>query len=132
MCTGMFIAERDAMATLGYEDDRKFEHVAKVKVANVKDSDIKCPGDGTTLKLVKYMGTEIDVCAKCHGIWLDYGEFEKIFRRLDAEVVKMRGERQHKVVVEEVDITGADGKVNGVLDFIHGTLDFARLWKKLL
>jgi Zn-finger nucleic acid-binding protein len=131
MCTGMFIAERDVMNTLGYKDERRFEHVAKVKVANVKDSNIKCPEDGGALKAVKYLNAELDVCAKCHGMWLDYGELEKIFRRLDDEVVKMRGERQHRVVVEEVDITGADSKATDVLDFIKGTLDWARLWRIL-
>ena len=58
MCTGMLVLEKDLMLTLGYKDDRRFEAVAKVKVANVKDSDLACPQDGATLKAVKYMNTD--------------------------------------------------------------------------
>jgi Zn-finger nucleic acid-binding protein len=132
MCSGMFIAERDVMDTLGYKDDRRFEHVAKVKVANVKDSKIPCPQDGTTLKAVKYLNTELDICPQCHAMWLDYGEFEKIFRRLDDQVVKMRGERQHKVVVEEVDAPVAGNDAEDVFDFLSGALDWAFIWKRIL
>jgi Zn-finger nucleic acid-binding protein len=129
MCTGMFIAERDLMQTLGYKDDRKFEAMAKIKVANVKDSPLKCPHDGTTLKALKYQDTELDVCPKCHGLWLDYGEMEKMFRRLDREVVTMRGERQHRVVVEEVE---APTNADEVFDFLRGAIRWARFWKRII
>jgi Zn-finger nucleic acid-binding protein len=134
MCTGMYVAERDLMQTLGYKDDRKFEAVAKVKVANVKDSALVCPLDGTTLKALKYLSTELDVCPQCHGLWLDYGEMEKLFRRLDDEVVKGRGERQRQVKIEEVDAPSAlgEGGVDDVLTFLGGTIDWTRLWKKIL
>lgn len=43
----------------------------------------KCPRDASALLRV-YSSIErsvvLDACADCHGIWLDGGEFEKLFR----------------------------------------------------
>jgi len=129
MCAGVFMAERELMGTLGHKEDRRFEAVAKVKVANVADSDIKCPQDGTTLKAVRFLATEIEVCAKCHALWLDHGEFEKIFRRLDEQVQKARGSRQHRVEVEEV---SAPISSDDVFDFLGGVIRWARVWRRIL
>jgi Zn-finger nucleic acid-binding protein len=42
----------------------------------------KCPRDGTELLRV-YSSMDrsvvLDACADCHGIWLDSGEFQKLF-----------------------------------------------------
>jgi Zn-finger nucleic acid-binding protein len=132
MCLGILVLEKDLVQTLGYKDDRRFEAVAKVKVANVKDSAIACPQDGATLKAVKYLNTELDVCPKCHALWMDYGELEKVFRRLDEEVVKARPESRkpgHKGVVEyeEAPLTADDA-----LDFLRGTVNFFRIFNRLL
>ena len=131
MCSGMLILEKDLMQTLGYKDDRGFEAVARVKVANVKDSTIKCPQDGTTLKAVKYMNTELDVCPQCHALWLDYGELEKVFRRLDDEVVKGRPDSRKPGRKEVIQYVPADTTADDALDFLSGTLDWALFWKKI-
>ena len=39
---------------------------------------MKCPRDGTALAKVKLAGIELDKCHKCDGIWLDFGELERI------------------------------------------------------
>jgi Zn-finger nucleic acid-binding protein len=131
VCSGLYVADRELMETLGHKGDRRFEAVAKVKVANVADSTIRCPQDGTTLKAVKFLNTELDVCPKCHALWLDYGEYEKLFRRTDEEVRKLRGERQHRVVVEEIDVSEPVG-FGDVFSFIGGVLDWARVWRRIL
>ena len=132
MCSGMFVAERDLMQTLGYKDDRKFEAVAKVKVANVKDSSLKCPHDGALLKALKFLNTELDVCAKCHGLWLDYGEMEKVFRRLDDEVVKARPDSRKPGVRTVIEYEAPDTSADDVLDFLRGAISWARIWSRML
>ena len=132
MCTGMLVLEKDLMQTLGYKDDRRFEAVAKVKVANVRDSTIKCPQDGTTLKAVKYLNTELDVCPECHALWIDYGELEKVFRRLDDEVVKARPESRKPGRREVIEYEAADPTADDALDFLNRTWDFFKIFQRLI
>jgi Zn-finger nucleic acid-binding protein len=49
---------------------------------------IKCPKDQVNLVAVNYGDTdiEIDYCPKCHGVWLDDGEFCKIIDTLHQEL----------------------------------------------
>ena len=131
MCSGMLVLEKDLMQTLGYTDDRRFEAVAKVKVANVKDSTIKCPQDGTTLKAVKYLNTELDVCPQCHALWLDYGELEKVFRRLDDEVVKARPDSRKPGVVTKIEYESPPVTTDDVLTFLRGALDWAWIFIRI-
>ena len=42
---------------------------------------MKCPNDGTELKMTDRSGVEIDYCPTCRGIWLDKGELDKIIDR---------------------------------------------------
>ena len=42
---------------------------------------MKCPNDGTELKMTDRNGVEIDYCPACRGIWLDKGELDKIIDR---------------------------------------------------
>ena len=42
---------------------------------------MKCPNDGTELKMTDRSGIEIDYCPSCRGIWLDKGELDKIIER---------------------------------------------------
>ncbi len=42
---------------------------------------MKCPVDGTELKMSDREGVEIDYCPKCRGVWLDRGELDKIIER---------------------------------------------------
>jgi len=132
MCSGLYVAEREVMQLLGYKDDRRFEGVAKVKVANVKDSDIKCPEDGTTLKAVKYLNTELDVCPKCHALWFDYGEYEKIVRRLGDEVHKLRDARRRDAPKEVIEYVDEPVTVDSTLESLGGILDWVWIWRKIL
>jgi len=42
---------------------------------------MKCPVDGTELKIADRQGIEIDYCPQCRGVWLDRGELDKIIER---------------------------------------------------
>ena len=42
---------------------------------------MRCPIDGTELKMADRQGVEIDYCPQCRGVWLDSGELEKIIER---------------------------------------------------
>lgn len=41
---------------------------------------MKCPVDGHRLATRDRVGVEINSCPKCHGVWLDRGELEKIVK----------------------------------------------------
>ena len=47
---------------------------------------MKCPVDGTELKMSERQGIEIDYCPKCRGVWLDRGELDKIIDRSAADM----------------------------------------------
>ena len=42
---------------------------------------MKCPLDGTELRISDREGIEIDYCPQCRGVWLDRGELDKVLER---------------------------------------------------
>ncbi|MBY6068798.1 zf-TFIIB domain-containing protein [Leisingera aquaemixtae] len=42
---------------------------------------MRCPIDGTELRMTERAGVEIDYCPDCRGVWLDRGELDKIIER---------------------------------------------------
>lgn len=42
---------------------------------------MKCPIDGSELRISDRQGIEIDYCPQCRGIWLDRGELDKLLDR---------------------------------------------------
>ena len=68
----------------GWFDSRELGAVLSVAVDSLKpDEDAEftncvCPKCGIPLKKIEYPETqiEVDVCDRCHGIWLDRGEFK--------------------------------------------------------
>ena len=42
---------------------------------------MKCPIDGTELRMADRQGVEIDYCPTCRGVWLDRGELDMIIER---------------------------------------------------
>ena len=47
---------------------------------------MKCPVDGSELKISERQGIEIDYCPQCRGVWLDRGELDKIIERSAASM----------------------------------------------
>ena len=39
---------------------------------------MKCPLDGTELRMTDRQGVEVDYCPQCRGVWLDRGELDKL------------------------------------------------------
>lgn len=81
-CSGIWF-DREELGQLLAEDAR---HVASLRRGTVQEQlDGKkgfCPRDGSELLRV-YSSINrsviLDACAECHGIWLDGGEFAKLF-----------------------------------------------------
>ena len=89
-CLGVFLTERDMAESLGHQEPTEIEDVARVKLDNVKDSALRCPKEGTTMKAVILAGAEIDVCPSCNALWLDEGELKKIQERMRDRIDALR------------------------------------------
>lgn len=50
---------------------------------------MNCPHDNTLMETVSKNGITIDHCTKCHGIWLDRGELDKLI-----EIVELQAEER--------------------------------------
>jgi Zn-finger nucleic acid-binding protein len=46
---------------------------------------IGCPGCELSMRIYDLQGIEIDVCPKCHVVWMDEGEFAKVRGTLEME-----------------------------------------------
>lgn len=55
---------------------------------------MKCPRDGTALDRVNVLGTELDKCHHCDGLWLDHGEMDRLAAAKVSDV-EDRLERQY-------------------------------------
>ncbi len=43
------------------------------------ESNIHCPVDNKQMETYDLESLQIDICPDCKGLWLDYGEFEKLW-----------------------------------------------------
>lgn len=80
---------------------------------------MNCPKDGSALEALNFEGAELDLCPKCDGIWMDWGELKRVSSNLvtEYELVfrgdsrrmcpkcgkKMRKADLHSVIIEECD-----------------------------
>jgi Zn-finger nucleic acid-binding protein len=128
-CKGIFVLESDITEKLG-AGGKKLEEVAKVKLGNVRDSKLACPKDGTTLKAISFGDAEIDVCAACHGLWLDRGEYEKIIARMRERTDAMR--RNPKLPVHEVSESTSSVNIDNVLTLLGGVLGWTLFWARIM
>ncbi|MFH1055454.1 MAG: zf-TFIIB domain-containing protein [Candidatus Altiarchaeota archaeon] len=39
---------------------------------------VKCPKDGKEMNRKTVNGVELDVCGKCGGVWMDWGELQRV------------------------------------------------------
>lgn len=131
-CKGVFVAERDLSYSLGHKKiPESVEAIAGVKLDNVSDSRIRCPKDETLMKAMHFATCEVDVCPTCKGLWLDWGEYEKIIRRMGERMEKSRGESA-AAVKEKVEWVEPPATVDDVLGFIGGVFRAARMWNRIL
>ena len=64
--------ERELLAKI------KLKQEAEAKEAAMKDSSMRCPKCGASLKERSFQKIQIDQCTGCNGAWLDAGELEQI------------------------------------------------------
>ena len=82
----------------------------------------RCPKDAAWMDALTYerSGVVIDRCSRCHGIWLNHGEFEKLVRYLEGVLLaKPASELTRDALRQLVEIvTGPEGVASGVRDFL--------------
>jgi ribosomal protein L31 len=54
---------------------------AKIESEETKATEIQCPKCDGTLHETNFENIKIDVCDKCHGVWLDAGELAQVTHR---------------------------------------------------
>ena len=54
---------------------------AKIASDEAQSTDVQCPKCDGTLHETNFENIKIDVCDKCHGVWLDAGELAQLTHR---------------------------------------------------
>jgi Zn-finger nucleic acid-binding protein len=97
-------------------------------------SRITCPNDSGQMVAITYKGIEIDVCPKCHGVWLDPGELEKItmavrppsrpdLAKINSKLDEIEGNIDIVDSLSNIDVSGQGDVVGFVGDAIGSVLD---------
>ena len=47
------------------------------------DESIDCPGCGDRMEKTEISGTLVDICPSCQGSWFDFGELEKVLKKVE-------------------------------------------------
>jgi Zn-finger nucleic acid-binding protein len=64
--------------------DRKLSNYLTKHIGTQSKSKLVCPRCGWLMDIETAKDVEVDVCLKCGGVWLDYGELEKLWEISDA------------------------------------------------
>lgn len=130
-CKGIFLdsdklrvlkdkCEKGSWQTLRWMDDE----VEAVGKANAMPSNRLCPKCSFD-KAVKFVSTSfgdskimLDWCPKCHGVWLDRDEFQKIVTYLGDKLNRLCSPEMKKKVYEEIKEIwdGPEDKISEILD----------------
>jgi Zn-finger nucleic acid-binding protein len=83
---GLRLAKDQADPDLAWMDFEIWKHGDRFEVSVTP---LRCPRCDVDMAAVEYDTTEIEVdyCLRCQGVWLDGGEFAKIVRALEQELV---------------------------------------------
>jgi Zn-finger nucleic acid-binding protein len=101
---GLALAQRDVDRSIDWPENL-LEYANKLKVKTGRS--VACPRDGAALISLHYGHSEVvvDICPKCHGVWFDQGEFNKVAQDLkDASVGKTSLEYLKEVAHEIAEI----------------------------
>ena len=116
-CHGQLLNERDVMAALGQPESATFGSHAKVRIAQLPVSALKCPRDGKSMHVLIHKDVELDMCPMCRSLWLDQGELDKI-RALNK--AKLDGDINP---IDGIDAIGGDSIGDFVGEAIGSLLD---------
>ena len=111
-CRGIFLdqnelrklkdrCEKGEWQNLRWLDDE----IDSIEKADVRNSDRPCPKCDSQNLLITSFGnskTLLDYCPKCHGVWLDEGEFREIHNCLISELNKYSSGEIAKKLYEEI------------------------------
>jgi len=70
--------------------------------SSLRATDLRCPDDQRALSACTLRGIELDLCAHCHGVWLDRGELETILARSQQGDAATEDRGWHEDVAEGV------------------------------
>lgn len=70
-CTGLLLSRTSLPSKLIPDDSWS-------KVKELPEAGLKCPRCASRMHALIHLEVEVDVCAKCHSVWLDSGEEQKI------------------------------------------------------
>ena len=80
-------------------------------------SALPCPMDGSGMRALRSHGVEIDLCARCGGVWLDAGELEQLLALNQPQEDSAAGEVLEVVLEDAIDYAiEFEGGVLGRLD----------------
>ncbi|HRE16399.1 MAG TPA: zf-TFIIB domain-containing protein [Rhodocyclaceae bacterium] len=102
--------------------------------SRTKPTKVACPNDSTHMVALNYKGVEIDVCPKCHGVWLDPGELEKISKvvkpparvdlaKVNSKLEEIEGNIDLIDTVADLDVNGLGDVVGFIGDAISSVFD---------
>jgi Zn-finger nucleic acid-binding protein len=81
-CEGIFLDRKEIKALTGSSD----LHKLLTKYLGLdSDSQLICPNCGGLMDAEDAGDVRVDVCIKCHGVWLDAGELKRLTETDDAE-----------------------------------------------
>jgi len=82
----------------------------------INEHSLLCPSCQVKMAAIQYGSTQVtvDACPKCHGIWLDKGEFEQILSILEDQVASMSEKDYEKAALSEARelVTGKEGFIS--------------------
>ena len=76
-CAGLWIPGPNIDALLG-----KGEQLKLRSFCSARKSKLACPCDGKVLGEATIAGVTLDLCLECNGLWLDWGELERLQQRV--------------------------------------------------
>lgn len=134
-CSGMWFDPGELSKIMDERDGDlswvHFELWAENKGFSNRKSERLCPRDEVYLVTARYLGVEIDICPKCHGIWLDKGEMTKIIDHLERSIDEKSVPSYIREIVKESGRAFFDPK-HGIVEAHHVLILFKLMQYRVL
>lgn len=134
VCSGVFVSGHILNEVRAHSVLQFHQRSNVAATATPTLSRVTCPNDSGQMVAVTYKGIEIDVCPKCHGVWLDHGELEKITKvvrppsrpnlaKINSKLDEIEGNIDIVDSLSNIDVSGLGDVVGFVGDAIGSVLD---------
>jgi hypothetical protein len=83
--------------------------IAERDAAERQSHYMKCPKDGYDLHMETIHGVPVEVCARCHGLWVDAGELEHLVHHKEPGMLHrvfgdlLAGLKMHRVAGDPIE-----------------------------